>query len=92
MRMTHNDLAALITEAGINMPAKPAERMPPFPPQDRGRQKETYTPAKPGHPLASGCARRSWRPGKHCASATAVATSRGSSEVPSWPRRLPELL
>jgi hypothetical protein len=32
---------------------------------------------------------RTWRPGEHCASATATATSRGSIEAPSWPR-LPE--
>ncbi len=38
----------------------------------------------------SGCARRSWRPGGRCASATATATSPGSIEAPSCPRP-PEL-
>ena len=38
---------------------------------------------------ASGCARRSWRPGGHCANATATATSRESIRAPSGPR-LPE--
>jgi hypothetical protein len=40
---------------------------------------------------ASGCARRSWRPGGHCANAMATATSRKSIKAPSWPR-LPEPL
>jgi hypothetical protein len=35
---------------------------------------------------ASGCTRRSLRPGKHCANATATATSRESIEAPSWLR------
>src|SRR5262249_41976345 len=35
---------------------------------------------------ASGCARKSWRPGGHCANATATATSRESTKAPSWPR------
>ena len=29
-RMTHDELVALITEADITLPPKPAERMPPF--------------------------------------------------------------
>lgn len=40
---------------------------------------------------ASGCARRSWRPGGHCANAMATATSRKPIKAPSWPR-LPEPL
>ena len=34
-----------------------------------------------------GCARRSWRPGWHCANATATATSHESIKAPSWPRQ-----
>ena len=35
----------------------------------------------------SGCARRSWRPGRHCANATATATSHESIKATSWPRQ-----
>ena len=37
---------------------------------------------------ASGCAWRSWRPGKRCASGTAITSSHGSIEATSWPDRL----
>jgi hypothetical protein len=43
------------------------------------------TPVFRGPAGASGCARRSWMPGEHCANATATAMSRESIRAPSWP-------
>jgi hypothetical protein len=55
MRMTHDQLVELITAAGIQLPPKPPQRMPPYrrkrgPLAERDIQSETL-PAKRGYSL-----------------------------------------